>query len=297
MSNILFIQFSHLTKSLNGAENYHHQLAKVLQAKGHTVNVVSHAVHSEGVFDGVPFYPAAAEYDLHCAADIIVTTPGKVRIPHKGKRYIFIQHNQNKEPWDVSFGSVIYCARHVAQSVRYRCLDSAVLWPFNRYVDATPLPANPGGKITLVNCNHNKGGHTLAGIAKVMQDRQFLGIESGYGRQIRYTLQNIEYREGSYDLREVLKDTSIVIMPSDREGLPTLALECASLGVPVLMSIIPAAAELSAWQAHVQEFPHQLASCVYDLERGNTFQLAEVYKMIADSQLSDIFARSRVFFS
>ena len=291
MSNIAFIQFSHLTKSLNGAENYHHNFAKKLQAMGHKVVAVSHAVGVDGMFDGVPFYTANNLHEHHEWADIVVTSPGKIRQPIKGKRYIFIQHNQNREPFPVHFGKVIYCAQHVADNVRYSCLQSAVLWPFNRYDGTTtPLPENSTGKITLINCNRNKGGHILADLARAIPGMQFLGITSGYGHQIKCDLPNVEYREGNMNLQELLADTSIVIMPSEKEGLPTLALECASLGVPLLMADIDAARELQCWRAAIRHFEKELRSLDYWEQRADAIMAAKYYSKVHKSQLKNIFS-------
>ena len=139
---------------------------------------------------------------------------------------------------------VIYCAHHVKDTVNYGCISSMVFYPFNRYVGQPLMLGNPNGKITLVNTNANKGGHVLVNLAKRHPEWQFLGITQGYGHQITCDLPNVEYRPGSDDLREVLKDTSVLIMPSEREGMPTLGLEAMSLGLPIAPANIPAFREL-----------------------------------------------------
>lgn len=242
--NILILQFTHISLSLNGAEQYHHQLAKELIARGHAVIPCCHQVQGEVLYDGV----LAVEYSqfkrLYQWADLIITTPGKMRSTPLQKPVVFIQHNQNREPWDMSAARVVYCAEHVAKMVNYTCKDSYVFWPFNRYAGAKPLPPNPNGYITLVNCNPNKGGRLLQYIAKKLPQYQFLGVHAGYGYQVKGEADNLTYIEGKHDLRELLKDTSVLIMPSEKEGLPTLAQEAMALGIPVVGSAIPAFVEL-----------------------------------------------------
>jgi glycosyltransferase involved in cell wall biosynthesis len=241
---ILFLQFTHISISNNGAEQYHHNLAKALIAKGHSVISCCHQVKGEFLHDGVATVEYSKMPELYEWAEMVITTPGKLRNNPGKIPIVFIQHNQNREPWDLSENRVVYCAKHVAETVNYACKDSFVFWPFNRYAGTEKLPPNPTGKITMVNCNPNKGGHYLQYCAKKLPQYQFLGIHGGYGHQITGKADNLEYRQGGPDLRELLKDTSILIMPSEKEGMPTLALECLALGVPVIGAAIPAFVEL-----------------------------------------------------
>lgn len=242
--NILILQFTHISLSLNGAEQYHHQLAKELIARGHAVIPCCHQVQGEVLYDGV----LAVEYSqfkhLYQWADLIITTPGKMRSNPLNKPVVFIQHNQNREPWDMSAARVVYCAEHVRKTVDYSCRDSYVFWPFNRYAGSKPLPPKPYGYVTLVNCNHNKGGRLLPYFAKKLPQYYFLGVHAGYGHQIKGEADNLRYIDGEHDLRKVLKNTAVLIMPSEKEGLPTLAQEAMALGIPVVGSAIPAFVEL-----------------------------------------------------
>ena len=51
-----------------------------------------------------------------------------------------------------------------------------------------------------------------------------------------------------------MKDTAVLIMPSEKEGLPTIALEALSLGIPILMRSIPAAYELGVIYTDYKRF-------------------------------------------
>jgi len=70
------------------------------------------------------------------------------------------------------------------------------------------------------------------------------GAHGGYGYQHREEVPNLRYINGTISLSNMLSYTSILIMPSEKEGLPTLAMEAMALGVPVVGSAIPAFVEL-----------------------------------------------------
>ena len=241
---ILFQQTTHISKSQNGASVYNHNLAKALIAEGYSVIACCDGLTGDVLFDGVAAVPFHKFKELYEWADLIITTPGKLRNNPLNKAVVFVQHNTGREPFDMSFGRVVYCAKHVADVCQYTCKDSRVFWPMNRYAGCDPLPENPGGRITLINCNPNKGGRLLPYFAKKLPQYEFLGLHGGYGYQHKEEVDNLMYATGHLDLPGMLSQSSILIMPSEKEGLPTLAMEAMSLGVPVVGSAIPAFVEL-----------------------------------------------------
>ena len=245
---ILFVTFDHITVNQNGATVYHQNFAKELVSRGHEVMFVCNNLNSEKVFENIKAegFGICGDYYIgyYRWCDLIITVPGKMRSNPLNKPIVFIQHNQSKEPWSVKDHRVIYCAQHVKDSVNYECMDSRVFWPFNRYAGTIPLPDNEGGAVMLINCNQNKGGGLLEGLAKQNPDRQFIGVHAGYNTQITGKADNLRYIKGSYNITEMLSLAALLIMPSLKEGMPTLALEAMSLGVPVLGSNIPAFKEL-----------------------------------------------------
>lgn len=244
--NILILQFTHISLSLNGAEQYHHNLAKELIARGHAVIPVCHQLQLETLFDGVLALPYSEAQRLYNEwADLIITTPGKMRNNPKKKPIVYIQHNENREPWDMSAARVLYCAEHVRRKVAYTCQDDYVFWPFNRYAGCKPREPYAEGYITLVNCNPNKGGRLLPYIAKKLPQYDFKGVHAGYGFQHKdESISYLHYVEGGYNIKHILRHSSLLIMPSEKEGMPTIALEAMSLGVPVVGSAIDAFVEL-----------------------------------------------------
>lgn len=91
--------------------------------------------------------------------------------------------------------------------------------------------------VTLINLNESKGGHLLVEIAKQMPDVQFLGVEGGYGEQIKDTsARNITYMSKTDKIEEVYEKTKVVIMPSRLETWGRVAVEAMASGTPVIIN-------------------------------------------------------------
>jgi len=270
---ILFQQTTHISKSQNGASVYNHNLAKALIAEGQSVIACCDGLTDDIIFDGVAAVPFHKFRELYEWADLIITTPGKLRNNPLNKEIVFVQHNTGREPFDISFGRVVYCAKHVADICQYKCKDSRVFWPMNRYAGHSFFIPNPFGEITLINCNPNKGGRLLPYFAKKLPQYQFKGITGGYGYQHKEELPNLTYHDGRLDIDEYLADSSILIMPSEKEGLPTLAMEAMALGVPVVGSAIPAFVELGLRKNCLKPKDYFLNDIEYTMQ--NYFEIRE----------------------
>jgi len=279
---ILFVTFDHITVNQNGATVYHQNFAKELVSRGHEVIFMCSNLNGEKVFENIRAEAICGDYYIgyYRWCDLIITVPGKMRSNPLNKPIVFIQHNQSKEPWSVKEHRVIYCAQHVKESVNYECIDSRVFWPFNRYAGTIPLPANEDGAVMLINCNQNKGGGLLEGLAKQNPNRQFIGVHAGYNTQITGKANNIRYIKGSYNITEMLSLAALLIMPSLKEGMPTLALEAMSLGVPVLGSNIPAFHELGICYNFNWEFNERLEYYFqyYSIYRHHQLKIINVYE-------------------
>lgn len=94
-----------------------------------------------------------------------------------------------------------------------------------------------GDCITLVNANLNKGVHQFIDIAKKMPDRKFLGVLPYYGElRIPPSPGNVEWVPFTDDIREVLKRTRILLVPSYYESFGRIAVEAMLNRIPVLYS-------------------------------------------------------------
>jgi len=94
-----------------------------------------------------------------------------------------------------------------------------------------------GEYITLINANQNKGVHILVDLAKRMPHRKFLGVRPYYGEMTlpAYPV-NVEWVNFDDDIRNILRKTRILIMPSYYESYGRVAIEAMINGIPVLYS-------------------------------------------------------------
>ena len=116
-----------------------------------------------------------------------------------------------------------------------------VLKPYVDMAKFKPLAAAAGSPnrfyVTLININKSKGGDFLIELAKAMPEVQFLGVEGGYGEQIRDdSIRNITYMSKTDKIEEVYAKSRIVIMPSDLETWGRVAVEAMASGVPVIVN-------------------------------------------------------------
>jgi glycosyltransferase involved in cell wall biosynthesis len=95
-----------------------------------------------------------------------------------------------------------------------------------------------GEYITLINANQNKGVTQFCDIARKMPDRKFLGVLPYYGemRLPPNLPSNIKWVPFDNDIRIVLKQTRILLVPSYYESYGRVAVEAMINGIPVLYS-------------------------------------------------------------
>jgi glycosyltransferase involved in cell wall biosynthesis len=94
-----------------------------------------------------------------------------------------------------------------------------------------------GDAITLVNANVNKGVHQFIELAKLMPSRKFIGVVPYYGELwVPPAPSNVEWIPFDDDIRNILKRTRILLMPSLYESFGRIAVEAMYNGLPVLYS-------------------------------------------------------------
>lgn len=96
-----------------------------------------------------------------------------------------------------------------------------------------------GEYITLVNANQNKGVAQFIELARRMPDRKFLGILPYYGElRVPDAPDNVKWIPFDDDIRNILKETRILLLPSYYESFGRIAVEAMLNGIPVLYSKI-----------------------------------------------------------
>lgn len=92
-----------------------------------------------------------------------------------------------------------------------------------------------GDCITLVNANTNKGVRQFYDIARRMPDRQFLAVRPYYGELIPpEPPSNVKLVNFEEDIRVILRQTRVLLMPSYYESFGRIAVEAMINGIPVL---------------------------------------------------------------
>ena len=95
-----------------------------------------------------------------------------------------------------------------------------------------------GEYITLINANLNKGALEFIEMAKRLPNHKFLGVLPYYGvNQVpRIHPPNMEWSLFVEDIRDILKRTRILVMPSLIESYGRVGVEAMYNGIPVLYS-------------------------------------------------------------
>lgn len=178
--------------------------------------------------------------DLARECDIIIThligsSAGYNKAVQHNKPLIFIAHNNSKQ-YAPKYSQQDKC--HViynSYTLRDQLFDT--FGHFNGFVLHPFVPkygVKPGNKITLINCNYNKGGEIFAEIARRLPQFEFLGVLGGYGEQIEAKLPNVTYLQNGCDMRAVYASTKILLVPSEFESFSQVAIEAMQCGIPVI---------------------------------------------------------------
>jgi glycosyltransferase involved in cell wall biosynthesis len=94
-----------------------------------------------------------------------------------------------------------------------------------------------GDCITLINANQNKGVAVFADIARKMPEKKFLAVIPYYGdMRLPPIPSNVEWVKFDDDIRNVLKRTRVLLVPSYYESFCRVAVEAMINGIPVIYS-------------------------------------------------------------
>lgn len=233
-----------------------HQIHKFLQSKGHTIKVlVKRAnkvkISNHYVYDDVDVFGAdeGNEMNLFRNADMVMThldysawtqeMASIFRIP-----CVQLIHNHYRREHIISAHKpqyIVYNSRWMADILKYPH-ESFVLYPPVdwRHYDVKTDPWD-SKYITLINLDQNKGGEILREIAKRMPHINFMGVTGSYSYpakigQIIDQPKNVKVIEKQQDIREVYRQTKILIMPSENESWGRTATEAMASGIPVIAS-------------------------------------------------------------
>jgi len=238
-----------------GAEWYAHTVFRSLVSRGHEV-VVGTREQEAYSFEGIEVvgYPTK---DHYAWADVVFThldmTQNAVAASRRARKpLVHLVHNHAQlrfhrvRPEDAAL--VVFNSRWVQQAARWRGKRQVVIPP---PVIAEQYRVSPGGRsgaLTLLNLTEPKGAPTFFQLARRMPERRFLAIRGAYGHQITPgDVPNVEYRLNTPDVREVYRDTRLLLMPSSYESWGRVAIEAAASGIPTIAHPAPGLVESLSW--------------------------------------------------
>lgn len=142
--------------------------------------------------------------------------------------------------------------RHTAEK-KGRDDNAMVLYPF---IEASHYRVEEmGDAIVLVNMCAEKGGHIFWELARMMPERNFLGVYGGWGWQVipKPMPANGEIMDHCLDPREIYRRARLIVMPSQDLGTPRMmpwtesygriGIEAAASGIPTLAHPTPGLVE------------------------------------------------------
>ena len=233
-----------------------HQMNRFFQERGHTVKILLkqaniHKIESHYVYDNVDVFPPDqyTEISLFQWADAVITHLDYAAWSQQlggmfGKPVFHIIHNDYVRDHLKSADRpqfVIYNSNWIKDKLAYPH-HSIVLHPPTDYRHyRVKMDAWDNEHITLINLDQNKGGEILREIAKAMPQRKFLGVIGSYSEPIKIGQvtdqpSNVRIMPKQQDIREVYKQTRILIMPSKYESWGRTATEAMASGIPVIAS-------------------------------------------------------------
>lgn len=225
--------------SLVGSWLSTHEFLAAMVERGHTVAVTAYNTHTRTVVhDGVT---VESHFRGVGSPDVVVGHAGddgsaRITAQRAGVPLVVMVHGS--APPDVLAAKLEGAALAVFPS---QALADDVAWAGRSIVAHPPLDPDryatePGDAVTLVNLSAEKGGEVFWACAEALPGTTFLGVEGGYGQQLRYSGHpNVGLQRLTSDMAgQVYARTRILLMPSAHETWGRVALEAAASGIPTI---------------------------------------------------------------
>jgi glycosyltransferase involved in cell wall biosynthesis len=238
-----------------GAEWMAHCMNLYLIKQGWTVNVILPPSFKLRKFQGVNFY--TMNNTKECEEVIgrskllvshldfeprtveiaeLANKPVVIVIHNWSRKYLLKKYKENSNSRNIY---LIHNSLWIKNLYNYIGFNSIIVNPPVSYKEYEVLDRERK-YVTLINLNDNKGGNVLIQIAKKMPDVQFMGVGGGYDTQIRdEKLKNITYVNNTPEIKEIYKETDILLVPSRQESWGRVAIEAISSGIPVIANPTP----------------------------------------------------------
>ena len=229
-----------------GAELMLHEILLGLQRRGHDCRVYLDR-SSADEWQGIPIHTekTANVDELIENCDVLVThldrTRAVIRANAGRKPLVHLIHNDQQlryhrvRPRESSL--VVANSRWIQKAIRWSGESIVVPPP----VHADRYKTTRGDAITLINLSEPKGARTFWQLARILPDRQFVGVIGGYGEQVipEHVPANVELVAHTPNIRDVYAKTRLLLMPSSYESWGRVGIEAAASGIPTIAHPTP----------------------------------------------------------
>lgn len=258
------LAYVHAYQGMNhnaGGETSLHAALRHLVSQGHECMVlIGQETSAESyVLDGVRVVTPRDDNDVKSApfdyfpwADVVVTQltcSQRAGIVAAGMRKPVIQYMHNDHPRMLSaLDKYGHAAWYNTDWVRKSSQEAGVWTPgptLHPIVDPSLYATKrtrAAKYVTLVNLSngengtYDKGYRTFFELARRNPDIPFLGVRGAYGDQAYEPLPNVTYMDHQSDMREVYRQTKVLLVPSQYESFGRVAVEAAASGIPSICS-------------------------------------------------------------
>lgn len=232
-------------------------IAKVLQARGHTVTFVTTARGNypiRGEYRGLPWvFYTNGEHEMAGAHIWSTAHFPTLKIVRRlngrfHKPVIVTMHfgeNIEELPWKPDWAEFLWIiSNHITDSVRSRIGNEhhfKTIEPIRPIMIENEVKFQekgtppPGQYVTLINANILKGLPLFIELATRMPTVKFLGVRPYYNKiKVPENIPNIKWIDVQEDIRDVMKQTRVLLVPSLYESWGRVAFEAMYNGIPVL---------------------------------------------------------------
>lgn len=236
--------------TLSGADTMMHSLLKHLCSQGWHANAVAMGTPEKTVrVDDIVATRTVARYEnlrAHArGSDVIITHLGATQVAKKVGRELQIPvvqliHNTStltQAMLGTGRDFVIYNSEWIRDN--HKVGPSIVVRPPAEMPQV--FGGNPDGYITMINMTQNKGPEIFYSLAEMNPSLKFMAILGGYDvdKQDIRPLPNVRVSPFTIDLPELLRETSVLLIPSKYESYSRVAVEAMAHGIPVIASDTP----------------------------------------------------------
>lgn len=242
----------------SGAEGYLHEILNYLLNAGHEVQVAGRDVGSDYDYEGISVRALKGDRiaqlkEAYRWCDVAIThldlTRGAIVEAQRAKKpIVHLVHNERtlsvqgvkRSTADLVIFNSEWLKRHVEYVQGDRRFEdiSMVVRPLVR----TSAYGDLGGgeHLTLINLSDNKGAPLFYELARMLPDREFLGVIGSYHEQIMppKDLKNVTIVPNG-DILPVYRETDILLMPSFYESWGRTALEAGCSAIPTIAHPTP----------------------------------------------------------